>query len=110
MQFVGKIANELSVGREGSWKKPRLIRWDVVCNDKVGAGGLGVRNLTKLNKALLVNGCGGLCRICRALGKGLLEPNMGRKVSVGNPKRLRVLLGLVFGRRFLKNQSGFAKI
>ena len=33
-------------------KKPHLVNWEVVCLDK-GQGGLGVRNLSKLNKALL---------------------------------------------------------
>ena len=35
-----------------SKKRSHFIKWDVVCFDK-GQGGLGVRNLSKLNKALL---------------------------------------------------------
>ena len=33
-------------------KRPHLVNWVVVCLDK-GQGCLGVRNLSKLNKALL---------------------------------------------------------
>ena len=31
---------------------PRLVRWSIVCSNR-GKGGLGVRNLSLLNKALL---------------------------------------------------------
>ena len=33
-------------------KKPHLVNWDVICSNK-GQGGLGLRSLTSLNKALL---------------------------------------------------------
>ena len=39
-------------GRGALEKKIHLIKWGVVCSDK-GKGGLGIRNLPKLNKALL---------------------------------------------------------
>ena len=32
-------------------KKPHLVNWEVVCSNK-GQGGLGIRNLSKLNKVL----------------------------------------------------------
>ena len=33
-------------------KKPHLVKWEIVCSDK-RKGGLGVRNLYNLNRALL---------------------------------------------------------
>ena len=37
-------------------KKPHLVRWEIVCEDK-RSGGLGVKNLGWLNKALLSKWC-----------------------------------------------------
>ena len=37
-------------------KKPHLVRWEMVCKEK-RSGGLGVKNLSWLNKALLSKWC-----------------------------------------------------
>ena len=39
--------------------KPHLVNWKTVCFEKY-KGGLGVRNLSKLNQAFFVSGVGGL--------------------------------------------------
>lgn len=50
--LFGKTAKGFLCGGRAPKKKPQLIMWDVVCSAK-SEGGLGVRNLTKLNKVFL---------------------------------------------------------
>ena len=45
-------SREFVWGRGALDKKPHLVRWLIVCADKT-KGGLGVRCLSKLNRALL---------------------------------------------------------
>ena len=52
MQKAGKNPERLSLGRGNLEKKPHLVKWATVCTDKK-VGGLRVRDLHKLNKALL---------------------------------------------------------
>ena len=52
MQKVGKIQRDFLWGEGNLDKKPHLVKWVTVCIDKK-VGGLGVRGLCKLNKALL---------------------------------------------------------
>ncbi|KAL6349294.1 hypothetical protein AAG906_033950 [Vitis piasezkii] len=47
-----KIQRDFLVGGGGLEKKPYLVKWEIVCLDK-RKGGLGVRNLSNLNRALL---------------------------------------------------------
>ena len=47
-----KIQRDFLWGGGSFKKKIPLIKWRVVCSNK-GKGGLGIRNLPKLNKALL---------------------------------------------------------
>ena len=47
-----KIQRDFLWGRGGLEKKPHLVKWSIVCLDKK-RGGLGVRCLSKLNRALL---------------------------------------------------------
>ena len=47
-----KIQRDFLMGGGGLEKKPYLVKWEIVCLDK-RKGGLGVRNLSNLNKALL---------------------------------------------------------
>ena len=47
-----KIQRDFLWGRGGLEKKPHLVKWEVVCSNKK-KGGLGVRNLSNLNRALL---------------------------------------------------------
>ena len=41
------------------------------------SGGLGVRNLRKFNKTLLVNGCGGTAQRQTTFGNGISRSSMG---------------------------------
>ena len=56
-----------------------------------GQGGLGVRNLSKLNKAC--KWMWKLPRNWRTHGQGLLALNMGGRTKDGGPKRPRALWG-----------------
>ena len=47
-----KIQRDFLWGGGGLEKKPHLVKWSIVCSDKK-RGGLGVRCLSKLNRALL---------------------------------------------------------
>ena len=49
-----KIQKDFVWGGGGLEKKPHLVKWEVVCFDE-RKGGLGVRNLSNLNRALLGN-------------------------------------------------------
>ena len=46
-----KIQRDFWWGGGALEKKPHLVKWDIVCLDK-RKGGLGVRSLNSLNKAL----------------------------------------------------------
>ena len=48
-------------------KQFHLVGWDKVCSP-IACGGLGIRKLTSLNKALLGNGCEGLGWRRQAIG------------------------------------------
>ena len=50
---IRKIAKRLFVGGGGHMeRKAHLVKWEVVCGDKVN-GGLGIRKFTIMNEALL---------------------------------------------------------
>jgi hypothetical protein len=51
-QHNRKASKEFSVGWMGDGVKYHLVRWDQVCSP-MDCGGLGVKNLTLFNKALL---------------------------------------------------------
>ncbi|RVX09327.1 putative ribonuclease H protein [Vitis vinifera] len=51
-QFISKEEESLSSGRGALEKRPHLVKWAVVCTHKK-MGGLGIRNLSILNRALL---------------------------------------------------------
>ena len=48
---LGKIQRDFLWGDGALESKPHVVKWDIVCLDK-GKGGLGVRHLNSLNKAL----------------------------------------------------------
>ena len=47
-----RIQKDFLWGGEALVRKPHLVNWSIVCLDKC-KGGMGVRNLVLLNKALL---------------------------------------------------------
>ena len=47
-----KIQRDFLWGGGGLEKKPHLVKWEVVCSDR-RKGGLGVRSISNLNRALL---------------------------------------------------------
>ncbi|RVW75215.1 hypothetical protein CK203_061763 [Vitis vinifera] len=55
---TGKDSKGFPLGGGNLERKPHLVRWEVVCLSKKKEG-LGVKNLSILNKALLANGIGG---------------------------------------------------
>ena len=51
-----KIQRDFLWGGGASQSKPHLVNWSIVCMEKKD-GGLGIRNLSRLNKALLEKWC-----------------------------------------------------
>ena len=51
-----KIQRDFLWGGGASQSKPHLVNWSIVCIEKKD-GGLGIRNLSRLNKALLGKWC-----------------------------------------------------
>ncbi|KAL6335691.1 hypothetical protein AAG906_032883 [Vitis piasezkii] len=58
-------------------KKPYLVSWTTICTDK--KGGLGIRSLSLLNRALLESGVGDMFLKGKSCGSKLKRGNMGRK-------------------------------
>ncbi|RVW28347.1 putative ribonuclease H protein [Vitis vinifera] len=89
-----KIQRDFLWGGETLDSKPHLVKWDTVCFDR-RKGGLGVRRLHSLNKALLWGwhskevrgGYGvGLCKTIRKLWDVVSSK---LSFSVGNRKRIK---------------------
>ena len=51
-----KIQRNFLWGGGASQSKPHLVNWSIVCMEKKD-GGLGIRNLSRLNRALLGKWC-----------------------------------------------------
>ena len=58
-------------------KKAYLVSWTTICTDK--KGGLGIRSLSLLNRALLESGVGDMFLKGKSCGSKLKRGNMGRK-------------------------------
>ena len=66
-------------------RRPHLVNWEVVCQDK-NSGGLGIKKLSILNKALLCKWSWRFMQETNALWNILIRVSMGRIKAVGVPK------------------------
>ncbi|RVW39477.1 Transposon TX1 uncharacterized 149 kDa protein [Vitis vinifera] len=92
---VGEDSKGLSVGGGALEQRPHLVRWNSICLERK-KGGLGVRNLALMNKALLG---GGWCTraesgrhgvgLWKAIRKEWLGMYSSLAFCVGNGKRVR---------------------
>ena len=83
-------------GEEGNWeRKVPLVKWEVVCGDKE-KGGLGIRKLTLVNKALLGKWIWRFACDKEALWKQVLLAKYGQEDFGWRTKKV---VG-AFGRRF----------
>ena len=84
-------------------KKPHLVKWSTVCANKRN-GGLGVKDLSILNRALLCKWIWCLANEKDALWRNVIAGNLGRNEEAGSLVLLEVLMGQVFGRRLERNR------
>ena len=94
-----KLQRDFLWGGRNLERKAHLVKWEVVCGNKE-KGGLGIRKLTLLNKALLGKWIWRFACDKEALGSKCLWRSMDMRISVGGQKRLWVRLEWGFGRRF----------
>ena len=81
-----KLQRDFLWGGSNLEKKAHLVNWEVVCADKE-KGGLGLRKLALLNKALLGNGYGDLLVSRRIFGSRCLWRSMGKRILVGGQRK-----------------------
>ncbi|RVW33526.1 Vesicle-associated membrane protein 727 [Vitis vinifera] len=93
-----KIQRDFLWGGGALEKRPHLVKWAVVCTHKK-MGGLGIRNLSILNRALLCNGVGVMRLKETHIGSLLLVRSMGLKEEGGARVGLGRVMGLGFGRK-----------
>ncbi|RVW51618.1 hypothetical protein CK203_066866 [Vitis vinifera] len=78
-QYTSKGGRITLIKSTGQWgKKAHLVKWEVVCADKE-KGGLGLRKLACLNKALLGKWIWRFARAKEDLWKKVLEAKYGQK-------------------------------
>ena len=63
-----KVQRDFLWGGGNLEKKFHLVNWNTICSSKEG-GGLGTRDLSLVNKALLASGFGGLLKKRAPIGK-----------------------------------------
>ena len=80
-----KIQRDFLWGGGALENKPHLVSWKVICAAKKD-GGLGIRNLTIFNNALLGNGCRDLLMRMSPYGSKLSLVSMTFKMGDGAPK------------------------
>ncbi|RVW93513.1 putative ribonuclease H protein [Vitis vinifera] len=91
-----KIQRDFLWGGGALERKPHLVNWDTVCLDK-RKGGLGVRRLSTLNRALLCKWNWHFANERRIFGGMSLVGSSGRKKGVGLLEKLgRVLESVKF--------------
>ena len=86
-------------------KKAHLVNWDVVCSEK-RQGSLGLRKLALLNKALLGKWIWRFAFDRDCTWKTLINTQYGLEGLGWCSRKSAGPLGLVFGRRLLKNPTG----
>ncbi|RVW54461.1 putative ribonuclease H protein [Vitis vinifera] len=97
-----KIQRDFLWGGGALEKRPHLVKWDVVCSHKM-KGGLGIRNFSILNRALLCKWSWRFAAERESFGSLLSVGSMGKKEEGGSLVRLGKAMG--DGRRvkFWKN-------
>ena len=92
-----KIQRDFLWGGGNLEQKPHLVNWKTVCSEK-NKGGLGVRNLSKLNQTLLCKWCWRFANERDPLGEWRLVSNLERKMGARTPATLGEAMELVYGR------------
>ncbi|RVX10320.1 putative ribonuclease H protein [Vitis vinifera] len=102
---VRKVAKRLFVGRgQSEKKKAHLVNWEVVCVDKE-KGGLGLRKLARLNKALLGKWIWRFACAKEELWKKVLEAKYGQEDFGWRIRKANGVFGVGVWKEILKESD-----
>ncbi|RVX11715.1 putative ribonuclease H protein [Vitis vinifera] len=101
---TGKASKEFFVGRSQWGNKAHLIKWEVVCMDKK-KGGLGLRKLIWLNKALLGKWIWRFARAKEELWKKVLEAKYGQEEFGWRTRKANGVFGVGMWKEILKEST-----
>ena len=96
-----KIPRDFLWGGEALDKRPHLVNWQVVCSDK-GQGGIGVKNLTLLNRVLLGKWVWTFAWDIDSIWKQVISSKFGYEVYVWRSKEAQGSFGVGFWKTILK--------
>ena len=99
-----RIQRQFRWGGSAPEKKISLVRWVTVCSEK-RKWGIGLKSLSKLNKALLCKWSWRFANDQNALWRKVICCKFGESIGAGIPVTLEVAMGLVYGRKSEKNGS-----
>ncbi|RVW59956.1 putative ribonuclease H protein [Vitis vinifera] len=102
---LDKVQRDFLWGGGSEEKKAHLIKWEAICEDK-SKGGLGLRKLVLLNKALLGKWVWRFAIDRDDLWKQVIIAKYGKRVMDGEQRRLMGLSEWGFGRKYGRNLIG----
>ncbi|RVW40948.1 putative ribonuclease H protein [Vitis vinifera] len=103
-----KLQRNFLWGGANGGNKAHLIKWEVVCTDKK-KGGLGLRKLIWLNKALLSKWIWRFARAKEELWKKVLEAKYGQEEFGWRTRKANGVFGVGVWKEILKESLGVGK-